>query len=114
MGWFLMETQTAFVKGRSILHGFHYAQEVIGMVAKRKEQMVVFKADIHKTFNTIECPFIIKCLKASGFLEKFNNWIEFLIMQGTSKVIINYVADKNIVLQWGGGSTGRFYVPVYF
>jgi hypothetical protein len=69
MGRFLMETQTAFVKGRSIMHGFHYAQEVIGMVAKRNEQMVVFKADIHKTFNSIKWPFIIKCLKASGFLK---------------------------------------------
>jgi Reverse transcriptase (RNA-dependent DNA polymerase) len=36
-----------------------------------------------------------------GFPENFSNWIEFLILQGTSKVIINSVADKNIVLKQG-------------
>jgi Reverse transcriptase (RNA-dependent DNA polymerase) len=50
---FLTETQTTFVKGRSIMHGFHYAQEVIRMASKRKEEMVVFKADIHKAFDSI-------------------------------------------------------------
>jgi Reverse transcriptase (RNA-dependent DNA polymerase) len=54
MGRFLTETQTTFVKERSILHDFHYAQEVIGMTTKRKEQMMVFKADIYKTFDLIE------------------------------------------------------------
>jgi Reverse transcriptase (RNA-dependent DNA polymerase) len=77
---FLTETQTAFVKGRNILHGFHYAQEVIRMAAKRKEQIVVFKADIHKMFDSIEWSFITKCLKASGFPEKISIWIEFLIL----------------------------------
>jgi Reverse transcriptase (RNA-dependent DNA polymerase) len=66
----LTETQTSFLKGRSILHGFHYAREVIGAATKQKQQMAIFKVDIHKTFDSIEWSFILKCLQASGFLER--------------------------------------------
>jgi Reverse transcriptase (RNA-dependent DNA polymerase) len=83
------------------LHGFYYAQETTGLTAKQKHQIVVIKANIHKAFDSIEWPFIIQCLKASGFSERICNWIEFLILQGTSKVILNSIADKNINLKRG-------------
>jgi Reverse transcriptase (RNA-dependent DNA polymerase) len=54
MGKLLTETQTGFLKGRSILHGFHYAREVIEAAVKQNQQMVVFKIDIHKAFDSIE------------------------------------------------------------
>jgi Reverse transcriptase (RNA-dependent DNA polymerase) len=75
MGKFLIESQTGFVKGRNIFHGFYYAQEVIKAATKHKQQITVFKADIHKTFDSIVWPFILKCLSASGFPEKLINWI---------------------------------------
>jgi exonuclease III len=53
MGKLLTETQTGFLKGRSILHGFHYAREDIGAAVKQNQQMVVFKVDIHKAFDSI-------------------------------------------------------------
>jgi Reverse transcriptase (RNA-dependent DNA polymerase) len=98
---FLTETWMGFVKGRNILHGFLYAQEVIGFVSKQKQHIMVFKANIHKAFDSIEWPFIFQCPRALGFPEILIDWIEFLILQGTSKVILNSVAGRNIVLKRG-------------
>jgi Reverse transcriptase (RNA-dependent DNA polymerase) len=89
MGQLLTETQTGVHKGCSILHGFHYAQELIGATSMQKTQIALFKADIHKTFDSIEWPFITNCFEASGFPEKIINWIYFLMLQGSSKVLIN-------------------------
>jgi Reverse transcriptase (RNA-dependent DNA polymerase) len=65
MGQLLTETQTGFLKGCSILHGFHYVQELIGAASRQKTQIALFKADIHKAFDSIEWPFITNCLEAS-------------------------------------------------
>jgi hypothetical protein len=40
----LTSTQTGFMKGRNILHGFHYTQKIIGEATKQKRMMMVFKA----------------------------------------------------------------------
>jgi Reverse transcriptase (RNA-dependent DNA polymerase) len=101
MNQFLVQTHIGFTKRRSIFHGYHYAREVIEAATKQRQQIVVFKADIHKAFDSISWSFIIKCLRASGFTEKILNWIEFLVLQGSSRIIINYVADKNIKLKRG-------------
>jgi Reverse transcriptase (RNA-dependent DNA polymerase) len=84
MGRLLTETQIGFLIGISILYGFHFAREVIGAATKQEKQMVVFKADIHKAFDSIEWPFILRCLQASGFPERLINWIHFLVLQGSS------------------------------
>jgi Reverse transcriptase (RNA-dependent DNA polymerase) len=63
----LSNTQTGFLKGRSIMHGFHYAQEIIQAATRQKQNLTVFKADIHKAFDSIALPFFMKCLEAVGF-----------------------------------------------
>jgi Reverse transcriptase (RNA-dependent DNA polymerase) len=67
MAHFLTETQTGFMKGRSILHGFHYAQDVITAAATDKFQMALFKADLNKAFDSIEWDFFMRCLQALYF-----------------------------------------------
>jgi Reverse transcriptase (RNA-dependent DNA polymerase) len=101
MAHFLTETQTGFMKGRSILHGFHYAQEVITAAAMDKFQMALFKADLNKAFDSIEWAFLMRCLQALHFPPNWRHWIRFLVLQGNSQVILNGVAGRQITLRRG-------------
>jgi hypothetical protein len=51
----LHPTQTAFLRGRQIVEGFYYAQEVITEAKKKKQrrQIIIFKADIFKAFDSL-------------------------------------------------------------
>jgi Reverse transcriptase (RNA-dependent DNA polymerase) len=101
MNKLLTQTQTGFLKGRNIVHGFHYTQELVVAVTRQGARVGIFKADIHKAFDSIAWEFLIKCLKASGFADNWIQWIVNLVLQGTSKVIINSVAGRSIKLRRG-------------
>jgi Reverse transcriptase (RNA-dependent DNA polymerase) len=103
MNKLLTQTQTGFLKGRNIVHGFHYTQELVVAVTRQGARVGIFKADIHKAFDSIAWEFLIKCLKASGFADNWIQWIVNLVLQGTSKVIINSVAGRSIKLRRGVG-----------
>jgi hypothetical protein len=50
----LHPTQTAFLRGRQIVEGFYYAQEVITEAKKKqRRQIIIFKADIFKAFDSL-------------------------------------------------------------
>jgi Reverse transcriptase (RNA-dependent DNA polymerase) len=63
--------------------------------------MALVKVNIHKAFDSIRWHFLVKCLQALGFPERMVNWIRYALLKGTSKVIINSVARKNITLRRG-------------
>lgn len=92
----LSDTQTGFLKGRNIVQGFHYAQEIIQATTRQKKQMAVFKA-----FDSIEWPFLVRYLQALGFTSRWIEWIYFLVLQGRSKVFLNSVAGRDIKLKRG-------------
>jgi Reverse transcriptase (RNA-dependent DNA polymerase) len=93
MGRLLTEMQINFLKGRNILHGFHYAREVIGAANRQKEQMVVFKPDIKKAFDSM-----LASVRLSGEVKKR---IHFMVLQGSSQVLINSVPGRQVNLKRG-------------
>jgi Reverse transcriptase (RNA-dependent DNA polymerase) len=101
IGTLLTEKQTGFLKGRNIMHEFHYAQQVIQAASKQKEQVAILKADLQKAFDTLQWDFLIRCLQANGFTQKWIDWIQYLVLQGKSKVILNSVAGRSIILRRG-------------
>jgi hypothetical protein len=69
-------TQTAFIKGRSIMDTFLVAREALILRNNLKIHSIVLKVDFRKTFDTISWEFLMGLLKAKGFLEK---WITCLL-----------------------------------
>jgi Reverse transcriptase (RNA-dependent DNA polymerase) len=53
MSGLLQPTQTGFLKGRHILEGFYYAQEIVTATTKQFKQIALFKADIYKAFDSL-------------------------------------------------------------
>ena len=49
----------------------------------------VMKSDISKAFDSVHWPFILKCLVALGFLEKFIHWIKLCTTSPSFSVQVN-------------------------
>jgi Reverse transcriptase (RNA-dependent DNA polymerase) len=97
----LQPTQTSFLKGRHILEGFYYTQKIITVVTKQSKQITLFKTDVYKAFDSLNWAFMKECLLARGFFEIWIIWIQKLVLQGHSQVILNSVAGKRILLKRG-------------
>jgi Reverse transcriptase (RNA-dependent DNA polymerase) len=101
MSGLLQPTQTGFLKGRHILEGFYYAQEIVTAATKQSKQIALFKADIYKAFDSLNWVFIKNCLAARGFSHIWITWIQNLVLQGHSQVTLNSVAGRRITLKRG-------------
>lgn len=63
----LYKSQTRFLRGHNILHGFHYAHKVIQVATQQEKQLAIFKIYITKTFDSVDWIFLKHYLKAKGF-----------------------------------------------
>ncbi|KAJ4784621.1 RNA-directed DNA polymerase (reverse transcriptase)-related family protein [Rhynchospora pubera] len=93
--------QTGFLQQRSIIDNFLYAQEVISHAAKANAPLAVFKADVHKAFDTLSWSFISKVFSALHFSQSFINKMVGCILSGSSRVVINGIAGKPVILKRG-------------
>lgn len=93
--------QTGFVRDRQITEGFLYAQQVLHNAEQQNIPMAIFKADIHKAFDTVGWEFIIEIMRQLGFPTNWIVWIQKAVLQGTSQVIINGLLGKKITLRRG-------------
>jgi hypothetical protein len=74
IGSVVSETQSAFIKNRQILDGILIANEVVDEARKKKKDLMLFKADFEKAYDSVDwgyldtvcgvCPFL--CFGGSG------------------------------------------------
>lgn len=50
----ISEAQTSFVKGRLILEGVAIINEVVDDAKKRKKELVMFKVNFEKAYDSVE------------------------------------------------------------
>lgn len=95
------DNQTGFTKGRQITEGFLYAQEILHLTKENRVPLALFKADIHKAFDTVSWNFLTKVMQSLGFPEKWVAWISNCVLRGSSQIIINGLLGKKILLKRG-------------
>jgi Reverse transcriptase (RNA-dependent DNA polymerase) len=89
------------MKNRHINEGFLYAQELLTTVTRQNTQIALFKADIHKAFDTLSWQFLRYVLEAKGFNLEWIRWIMKAVLPEKSQVLLNLVAGKVIELRRG-------------
>lgn len=78
-----------------------YAQEILHFAKEKKLPLAVFKANIHKAFDTISWQFIKKVMEKLGFPQLWISWVLRLVLEGSSQIIINGLLGKKINLTRG-------------
>lgn len=94
-------TQTAFLKGRSILDSFVTASEVVNWCYKTEGECVGIKADFEKAYDRVSWGFLRKIMIWLGANQQWCGWIDQCIANAKIAILVNGVPSKWIKTKRG-------------
>ena len=77
------------MQGRQILDVVLVANEVLDSVLKNKEEVVLCKLDIEKTYDHLKWFFVFSVMSKMGFGEKWIRWMKWCIFTVSFSVLVN-------------------------
>lgn len=97
----ISNTQTAFIKGRSILDGPLMVNELITWAKRIKKKMLLFKVDFAKAFDSLNWNYLDNVLMQMGFGEKWRAWMKGCTSTAKVSVLINGAPSKEFTMGKG-------------
>lgn len=83
-------TQSAFVKGRSITTNILLCQDIVRSYnRKSKKNCCLIKLDLKKAYDSLNWSFLLNILRAMNFPEKIFKWIELCLSTAKFSIVIN-------------------------
>ncbi|GJU28730.1 putative RNA-directed DNA polymerase [Tanacetum coccineum] len=93
--------QSAFIAGRQILDGCLIANEVIRMAYMENLQLLLFKVDFEKAFDSVNWSFLFDIIRQMGFSSKWRKWMLACLSSASISVIVNGSPTKEFKLERG-------------
>nr|GEV22250.1 RNA-directed DNA polymerase, eukaryota, reverse transcriptase zinc-binding domain protein [Tanacetum cinerariifolium] len=81
--------QSAFIKGRNILDGPLVLNEYMAWYRKRIKDLMVFKVDFKKAFDSLRWDFLDVIMEKLGFGFKWRMWISGCLKNSRASILIN-------------------------
>ncbi|GJX76532.1 RNA-directed DNA polymerase, eukaryota [Tanacetum coccineum] len=81
--------QSAFIKGRNILDGPLILNECMAWYRKRKKELLVFKVDFEKAFDSLRWDYLDVIMENLGFGSKWRTWIDGCLKNSRASVLVN-------------------------
>ncbi|GJV15330.1 RNA-directed DNA polymerase, eukaryota, reverse transcriptase zinc-binding domain protein [Tanacetum coccineum] len=88
-GDLLIEVQSAFIADRQILDGPFLLNEVIQWCKLRKKQMLIFKVDFEKAYDSVRWDYLDEILRKFGFGDKWCKWIQCCLKSSRGSILVN-------------------------
>jgi len=85
----ISETQSAFIHGRQILDGILIANEIVKDANRLKKDLLLFKVDFEKAFDSIDWSYLQAVMKKMNFPTLWCKWIIECISTATTSVLVN-------------------------
>jgi len=101
IGRVVTETQTTFVKERKILDGILIASEVVYDAKKSKKELMLFKVDFEKAYDSVDWGYLDTVMNKMAFLLLWRKWIKECVSTATASVLVNGSPTKEFPLQRG-------------
>jgi len=89
MNHLLDERQSAFVKGRQLLHGVLIAYEVVEEARRSKRPCLVFKVDFEKAYDSVSWQFLFYMMRRMGFHERWIGWVKGCLSSASISILVN-------------------------
>ncbi|RHN56552.1 putative RNA-directed DNA polymerase [Medicago truncatula] len=89
IGSVISETQSAFIKNRQILDGILIANEVVDEAKKFKKDLMLFKVDFEKAYDSVEWDYLDSVMERMSFPVLWRKWIRECVGTATASVLVN-------------------------
>jgi len=89
LGSVISETQSAFIHNRQILDGILIANEVVDEATKLKKDLMLFKVDFEKAYDSVEWGHLDAVMERMSFPVLWRKWIRECVGTATASVLVN-------------------------
>ena len=89
IGYVISDSQSVFIKGRQILDGILVANEIVDEARRSKKELILFKVDFEKAYDSIDFDYLDEVMKKMGFPTLWRKWINECIRTATASVLVN-------------------------
>nr|GEU34817.1 putative RNA-directed DNA polymerase, eukaryota, reverse transcriptase zinc-binding domain protein [Tanacetum cinerariifolium] len=93
--------QSAFISGIFMLDGPLMLSEIISWYKKKKINLMLFKVDFEKAFNTVSWKFLDHMLSSLGFGNKWCKWINVFLQSARAFILINRIPTSEFSIKRG-------------
>ncbi|GJS88794.1 RNA-directed DNA polymerase, eukaryota [Tanacetum coccineum] len=83
------DTQSAFVANRQILDGPFILNELLTWCKKKKKQVMFFKVDFAKAYDSVRWDYLLDVLQAFGFGPNWCRWIRGTFSYAMASILVN-------------------------
>ncbi|GJZ62103.1 putative RNA-directed DNA polymerase, eukaryota, reverse transcriptase zinc-binding domain protein [Tanacetum coccineum] len=90
--------QSAFIKGRYILDGPLILNEILTEYRQHHKELLVFKVDFEKAFDSLRWDFLNKVIEKIGFDINWRSWILGCLHNARSSILVNGSPTKEFKL----------------
>lgn len=101
IGKVIDEVQSAFVEGRHILEGPLIVNELCSWAKKEKKEMLLFKVDFEKAFDSVNWMYLDSVLMQMGFGTRWRSWISGCLRSARASVLVNGSPSKEFTMERG-------------
>ncbi|GAU17363.1 hypothetical protein TSUD_232390 [Trifolium subterraneum] len=101
IGSVVSHTQSAFIKGRQILDGILIANEVVDDAKRAKKDLIMFKVDFEKTYDSVEWDYLEEVMIKMNFPRVWRGWIMECVSSATASVLVNGCPTDEFSLERG-------------
>lgn len=101
MDYLVSENQSAFIGGRQILDSVLIANEVVESCKREKKEVVLFKLDFQKAYDSVSWGFLDWVLEQMGFPHLWRKWMRACVRTTSLSILINGTPLKPVKMQRG-------------
>ncbi|MCH79641.1 LINE-1 reverse transcriptase like, partial [Trifolium medium] len=101
MNSLISSTQSAFIKGRNLVDGVVVINEVLDVAKKTGKEVLVFKVDFEKAYDSVDWGFLEYMLMRFGFCEKWIDWMRACVFAGSMSILVNGSPTREIDIHRG-------------
>ncbi|GJR76959.1 RNA-directed DNA polymerase, eukaryota [Tanacetum coccineum] len=83
------DTQSAFVANRQILDGPFLLNELLTWCKKKKKQVMFFKVDFAKAYDSVRWDYLLDVLQEFGFSPNWCRWIRGTFSSAMASILVN-------------------------
>nr|GFA12871.1 RNA-directed DNA polymerase, eukaryota, reverse transcriptase zinc-binding domain protein [Tanacetum cinerariifolium] len=93
--------QTTFLKGRQILDGSVFSNEILNCAKSERIDMLLFKVDFEKAFDSVNWEFLFDIMSQMNFGSKWRKWISSSFSSASVSILINGSPSKEFKMERG-------------
>jgi len=97
----ISSTQSTFIHGRQILDGILIANELVEDAKRLKKDLLLFKVDFEKAFDSIDWIYLEAVMKQMNFPTLWRKWIIECISTTSASVLVNGCPTDEIKFERG-------------